>query len=206
MKIKVATLVFIIMFSTGCAATFQKREVDRVFSLNVEHFKNTISIQDDGLESVAVISTEKGYSTKHGLLNVVWNDLFLRGFIDKKSGVKSYQVYVALAHRSNNWLTPYQVNYGKPLKTASAKKIHSDVDCTASKYSGCTYFEHFTFKPEESELRRIVEKAKPEDFKKATWKLRIKTQGGQDINEFIPLPEVIAFMEVMDSYKPRPMN
>jgi hypothetical protein len=199
------SILILIILNVGCATQFKNREVERIKNLSVEHFRNTITINDDGLESVAMISTQNGYSVKHGLLNIVWNDLFLRGFIDKKTGVKSYQVYVSLTHQNNQWLNPYQVNYGKPLQTTSTIKVHSDVNCSSSKYVGCTYFEHFTFKPEISELRR-VEKAKPEDYKSKRWVLRIKTQAGKDIEEFIPLPEVAAFMEAMDGYKPLPTN
>lgn len=196
------SMFLMVIFMSGCAAHYQQLNKEKFFSLDKQHFKNTITIKDDEFEPTVVITTAKGFSEKYGLLGIVWNDAFLRGFINKNTGDKSIQVYVIKNHQGDGWLFPYQVNYGKPLRTQEVIKIDSDVDCTGSTYTGCTYFEHFAFDVDESELRRIQNESTEEDFKTKAWLFKVKCKSGEDYMEGLPLPEIIAFLEVMDSYKP----
>ena len=98
------------------------------------------------------------------------------------------------------------MNYGKPLRTQETITISSDVDCTASRYSGCTYFEHFAFEVDESELRRIQNEATPTDFKTKAWIFKVKTKSGNDFKEGLSLAEIVALLEVMDTYQPVEMR
>ncbi len=102
MRILVA-VVWIALLS-GCVNHQQKiqNEGKRYLAISKEQYKSLVSIKDDPLETVAVLSTQKGFRQKHGLANVVWNDFFLRGYMDKTTGNKSIQVYAALEHTSGS--------------------------------------------------------------------------------------------------------
>jgi len=71
-----------------------------LLSLTMEHFRDTATVKDDALGTVATISTQNGYQEKRGLLRIVWNDTFLRGFIDKATGRRTFQVYQLIPTRA----------------------------------------------------------------------------------------------------------
>lgn len=189
---------------SGCANHQQKAqdEIKRYLGISKEEYKALITIKDDPLETIAVLSTQAGFKQKHGLANVVWNDFFLRGYIDKTTGVKSIQVYAALEHISGTWLHPYQANYGKPLKTTPVTKIGSDVDCSASNlYGSCKYLEHVGFTLAQEELIRIegIIKSDPTN---QFWIFKLKTRAGNDIIDGFTKNEFAALIEKMNEYKP----
>ncbi len=184
----------------GCATQAQK--IEEILSLDVDHFRETMSITDDSMETTVVFSTQGGYTEKHGLLKIVWSDSFLRGYIDKKTGHKRFQVYVVMRHTLGDWAHPYQANYGRPLRTTDVSKVGSDVDCSGSDiYGSCKYEEHVVFDIHPDEVLRIWTEATPEDFKTLVWKFRVKNQGTKDYDDGIPLPEMIALVDMMNEYK-----
>lgn len=200
---KVFLLILSISVIYGCASQMQgESQTKQALSLDVSHFRRTIKIKDGPLENLVVFSTQSGFQEKRGLLGIVWNDQFIRGFLEKKSGKKYYQVYVYLMHQSKGWLYPYQANFGKPLMTARTKSIDSDVSCSGSRYSGCTYVEQFGFVVPERELRRIQNNATPNDMKNKAWVFKVKTKSGRDYRGIIFLAEIIALLETMDAYRP----
>lgn len=184
----------------GCATTEQK--VKEALSLDVEHFKQTMLITDDSMETTVVFSTQDGFVEKHGLLNIVWSDSFLRGYIDKRTGHKRFQVYVAMRHTLGDWAHPYQANYGRPLRTTDVTKVHTDVDCSGSDlYGSCKYDEHVIFDIHPDEVLRIWTDVTPEDFKTLVWKFRVKNQGTKDYDDGILLPEMVALVDMMNEYQ-----
>lgn len=205
MNIRIICLLLtsVVMLS-GCLTGPTKLE--DALALDINHFKSTMNIKDDEFEPIVVFSTLKGLQGKQGLLGVVGTDEFLRGFLDKRTGQKSYQVYVNFRHRAGQWLFPYQANYGRPLMTTKVDRIGSDVDCTGSRYSGCSYRETIVFSVPEKEFRRVQENATPADFKTKAWKFKVKTKAGEDYLSAILLPEVIALMDAMDEYQPVQMQ
>lgn len=198
-------LLLAVALLSSCATT--QRQLEEALSLDVDHFKQTMHVKDDPMEVSATFSTHKGFQAKHGLLGVVWSDSFLRGFVDKRTGEKTFQVYVVLRHTTNQWALPYQANYGRPLRTSPVQRVSSNVDCSAKDlYGSCRYEEHAVFTVEEAELRRVQRDATPEDFKSKGWLFKVKNRSGQDYDDGILLPEVIALLEAMDSYAPVAMQ
>ena len=173
-------------------------EVARFRSLDKQHFIDTITIKDDAFETYVVISTLNGFIQNWPRRHRLQPDSFLRGYIDKKTGIKSFKVYVHLKHYTGNWLYPYQANYGRPLRTSETIRVSSDVDCGG--YS-CRYDEHAVFTVDEAELRRM-ETLTPEDIATKTWVFKLKNQGGEDIMDGFNVNEILGFLEVMDNYKP----
>ena len=185
---------------SGCTTT--AKQVEQALSLDVDHFKQTMDITDDAMETTVVFSTQGGWTQKHGLLGIVWSDSFLRGFINKRSGHKSFQVYVAMRHTQGGWARPYQANYGRPLRTTDVEKVGTDVDCSGmDMYGSCKYEEHVVFDIHADEVLRIWSEVTPEDFKTLVWKFRIKNQGTEDYDDGILLPEMVALIEMMNEYQ-----
>lgn len=83
----------------GCATVTRESQIQTALSLTKEHFKNTTTVKDDPLDTVATITTVNGFQEKRGLLGIVWDDNFLRAFIDKKSGKTSFQVYQVIYYQ-----------------------------------------------------------------------------------------------------------
>ncbi|RZV37301.1 MAG: hypothetical protein EX272_05765 [Chromatiales bacterium] len=193
-------------FIAGCAASPQQK-LDELLSLDEAHFRDAMTITDDSLETTVVFSTQGGWAEKHGVLGIVWSDSFLRGYIDKQTGHKTFQAYVAMRHTLGGWAHPYQANYGKPLRTTDVSKVSTDVDCSASDlYGSCKYEEHVVFTIHPDEVLRIWTEVTPEDFKTKVWKFRIKNQGTKDYDDGIPLPEMLALVNAMNEYSYVPMQ
>lgn len=195
-----------VVWLAGCINHQQKviNERDRYLSMTVDEYRSLVTIKDDALESFVTFSTKKGFKQEHGLANVIWNDFFLRGFLDKKTGTQSIQVYAALEHTYNRWLFPYQANYGKPLIITSVTKLGKDVDCSNSDlYNSCVYKEHVAFSIDQKEVNRIrgvIQENSTNQF----WVFRLKTHGGIDIDDGFSKNEFRALLEAMDSYAPIP--
>src|SRR5277367_5874442 len=79
-------------------------------SLDMEHFRDTATVKDDPSDSTTTITTEKGYVDQQGLLRTVWNDEYLKGVIDKKTGQKTFQVEAWMTYQGR-WRTYQTASY-----------------------------------------------------------------------------------------------
>lgn len=181
----------------GCAHKpyDHKAEVARMWSLDKQHFLNTITVKDDPLETHIEVNTFAGYAQNWPLNQPIETDFALRGYINKKTGAKQYQVYAKIKNRME-WFFPYQANFGKPLQTAKVKRISSDVNC--KKYY-CEHYEDVLFMVPETELRRMLTLT-PAEIKTKTWQAKIKTKAGHNVRDGFNVNEILAFLEVMDRY------
>tara|TARA_R110002096_G_scaffold245529_2_gene437764 strand:+ start:56 stop:655 length:600 start_codon:yes stop_codon:yes gene_type:complete len=194
MIIRLTLALLMLIYLSACAGNPQQ-QLDAALKLDVDHFKQHLTIEDDEFENIVV------FSTHQGLKNTSGTDEFLRGFIDKRTGIKTYQVYVSMKHRSGQWLYPYRASFGRPLITTQTKRIGSDVDCY-SRYSSCRYVEIVTFMIPEKEVLRVANNATPADFKTSAWKFKIKTKASEDYLGAILLPEILALIDTMNNYEP----
>jgi hypothetical protein len=125
-----------------------------ILSLTMEHFRDTATLKDDALDTTATITTEPGFIEHAGLLRVVWHDTFLRVFIDKRTGVKRFQVYEWMTY-SGGWRFYETANFATSAGPVSvpATLISKDVDgCT----NGYDYTEHVAFTVDEGLLRSLA--------------------------------------------------
>ena len=167
----------------------------------IEHFQKSVTVKDDDLDKVAILTTRKGYVPVRLIGQSNWNDEFVRGFIDKTTGRHSYQVYVILDHYSWDWIRPYQVNFGKPLVSADVLKIHRTKYCEKKKQP-CERREVVGFTLPDRELRRVVETASAQDIKTKSWQFKIKGRTGPHYRGVLPLGEIIGLYRAMQAYKP----
>ena len=202
---KILVIFIAVANLVGCVNHQQKLQDEgvRYLAMSKDEHKGIISIKDDALEPVVVLDTQSGFKQQHGLANIIWNDFFLRGYIDKKTGNKQVQVYAALVHQSGSWLQPYQANYGAPLQTVATESISSNVDCTAKNlYGSCKYWEHVGFIVADSELKRIEKAMESADPATQIWQFKIKTRSGRDVQDIFTGSEFAALLEKMDEYNP----
>lgn len=194
-------LYIVITAILGCSSKqlntpIQEDEAARLRSMDKQHFIDTIKIKDDQFELYAVISTQNGFIQHWPPGNKIQSDAFLRGFIDKKTQSKSFQVYIKLKHYMGDWLFPYQANYGRPLRKSDTNRVSGDVSCSYQ----CRYNEQITFSVEEDELRRM-KTLSAEEVATKVWIFKLKTKSGHDIMEGFNVNEILALLDVIDSYK-----
>lgn len=192
------TVAFLFALS-GCATATKFLEAKGPGPLTREHFMNTATLKDDALETVATITTYKGYQQRRGLLGIVSNDNFLRAFINKKTGTKTFQLYQVIQYQSNGWNFFQTVNYETPSGPESkpATIIDRNVD-SCSQYVGCHYTEQVGFDLEEPFLRDLAAKYKADQPE--VWRFKFKAKSGADYNDAISIAEVAGFVDMLDMY------
>lgn len=185
---------------TGCATTTREAQIKTAISLTKEHFMNTATVKDDSLDTVATITTVNGLQAKHELLEIEWEDNFLRAFIDKNTGKTSFQLYQVISYRRSGWAFFQTVNFETPSGPQSkpVTVINRDVDCTGSRYSGCTYIEHIAFDVDESLLRTYAARYSPGQF--VGWNFKFTDSYGNDCKDGMLSSEIAGLLDKVDEY------
>jgi len=199
--IKTILVTITVIFLTGCvvAPPAGKIQLDR------KHFSNTITIYDQ--PTTVTFSTFKGLQTTHGSHNILIKDNFLRGFLDKNTGTKSYQVYNLIVSAGlknpNGWKRFEQVNFS----TLTGKKfipttiIKRQEDCSAfPTYARCLYSEHITFRLDEALVRAIASTYTPRTPMESLWQYVLIPKSGNNYLDKISVAEIAGLLEEMDNY------
>jgi hypothetical protein len=187
-------IVMALAFLTGCASAGAL--VDPL-TLTPEHFRSTVTIDDDALEAIATIDTFRGLPSKYDFGAVVYKDVdsSLRGFIDKKTGLRRYQVYTRIEYRDEGWHFYRSANYGSPVVTKELTKIASKVESCSGRGS-CRYVETVGFNVTEAELRAAAQNVSGD----GKWVFRLKSRSGPDYDGWLPVAELTGFLQAMDDY------
>jgi hypothetical protein len=177
-----------------------KKQLERAAALTPAHFQETATIKDDNLDVTATITTEKGLSETKGLLRVVWDDNFLRAFINKKNGTVKYQLYQFITY-GPDWRNYYGVNYLSPtgeIEQADLTLISKDVGrCSAR--NGCDLTESFGFSISEQFLRAYAAKYDPN--KPTVWSFKFKAKNGNEWRDAMLTAEISGLLSAVDDYK-----
>jgi hypothetical protein len=198
------TMAYVLLFGlVGCTTAPTREDAQKLLdSLTPDHFYSTATVKDSSVDTIATITTENGYQEKRGILNIVWDDSFLRGFIDKRTGKITIQFYEYIAYQGSSWRFYETVNYEtrEGPKMVPLTVIGRDVvDCSGSSYGGCTYAEHVTFELSEPYLRRLAASYKPGEL--TVWKLRFNAKSGAEFNAWMSPAEVQGFLRRLDEYR-----
>jgi hypothetical protein len=194
-------LAFVLALAvSGCATTTKEAQIETALGLTKEHFKNTATVKDDSLDTVATITTVNGIQEKRGLLGIVRDDNFLRAVIDKKTGKTSFQLYQVIYYQGSGWNLFQTVNFETPYGPQSkpVTVISRNVDCAGSRYGGCTYVEHIAFDVDESLLRTIAGNYSP--GQRPVWRFKFTAKSGIDSNEGMLPAEIAGLLEKVDEY------
>ncbi len=178
----------------------EKRALEEKTALDdKEQFKKTVMIRDDPLDTVATFSTG-GFLAKHGQLLIVPHDNFLRAYIHKKTGRRSYYVHNIIRYRSSDWSFYSFVNYEAPdgPKVKQLIVIDRDAHCSEARNLGCTFVEHVGFDVDEEMLRLIAKEYQP--GARLAWNYKLIPKIGEEYRDGILHSEVAGFLERVDDY------
>ena len=196
-------IILVLMLTvTGCAT--REAQIQTAISLTRDHFKNTAILKDDSLDTTATITTVNGFQEKHGLLGIVWDDNFLRAFIDKKTGKATIQVYQIINYEAHDWNFYQTVNYETPSGpvSESATIIDRNVNCSNSTaLHGCEYREQVAFDIDEKLLRAIASNYQP--GQRAAWRFKFTAKSGIEYNDGILPAEIGGLLDAIDGYRVR---
>jgi len=202
--LKKITLI-ILFILTGCVVNpFTQTTTSH---LNKQHFKEAVIANEYASETVITFSTIKGYQRRHSLHNVVWDDNFLRGFVDRKNGTKSYQIYNVIYYANSGaempWKSFSQVNYQTPdgNDLARTTPIKKEEDCTAlPRYGQCLYSEHVVFQIDETLLREVAKFYQENQSAETFWQYELIPNSGTPYNDKLSVAEIAGLLERMDEY------
>jgi hypothetical protein len=126
-----------------------------LLSLNMEHFRDTATVLDSPTDSAVTISTENGYKEYRGPLRTVWNDEYLEAVIDKKTGRKSYLVYVWITYTGGlrDYRTASFQSPDGPRSVSTTLVVREKSLCAVG---DCTYTDRLTFPADPDMLRRLA--------------------------------------------------
>lgn len=167
-------------------------------ALTPQHFQDTAVVKDDELETSATIDTSLGFKNKQGLMKVVWDDNFLRAFIDKKTGATTYQLYQII--RYSGQLRRYDtVNYETPDGPASTEVTVIDQNVDGCSRYGCSYTETIGFALDENLMRTIASMYQPGAA--TAWRFKFKSQSGNYWQDGMMPSEIAGLLAAVDGYK-----
>src|SRR4051794_23249521 len=84
------------------------------------------------LEAATAFDTKQVFQIKSGLLGFVWNDNYIRAFVDKKTGYTFYQIVETVNYEGSAWRFYSQVSYqtSQGMQTFPLTKLEHDTSCT----------------------------------------------------------------------------
>lgn len=195
MKICTAALAPFIVLS--CTISVAHAKDPALLSLSMEHFRDTATVKDGPTDAVATITTENGYVEHKGLMQMVWNDEFLSGVIDKKTGQKSFQVDAWVIY-SGNWRYYETANYqttSGPRSVPTAQIGKKSENCAVG---NCMYTEHIAFPVDEELMRQLAAGYVP--GKPAIWRFKLLAKSGPEYRGGLSNAEIAGFLAKVDEY------
>lgn len=183
----------LLAFALGTA---QAKDPD-LLSLGADHFRDTATVTDNPLDAVATVSTENGYQEHHGPMRTVWNDEFLEGVIDKKTGQKSFLAHVWITYIGNA-RTYRSARYQAPDGQRSVPATLTALEKSLCAVGDCTYTEHLSFPVDEATLRRQA--VQTASGKQSLWLFKLAAKAGPDYSGEFSNAEIAGLLAKVDDY------
>jgi hypothetical protein len=173
------------------ALTRERVELVRFNKQSKEEFKQTIIVKNESLDTGITITTHDELGQKYG-------ENKLRGFIDKKTGRREYQLYQVFNYQALKWhhydaLTVETVSGPEPLEL---NDLGDDVDCYSA-YT-CLFSEYRAALIDEALVRTTAGQYEPGKY--ILWHFKFSAKDGTEKEFTMPYAKIAAFVEVMDSY------
>lgn len=178
MRFAVAALSGLILAGCGTIADYHDDGT-------IETFAPLIAVTGDALDGYRVASSDRvrlPYLELYG----VDSDIFFRAY-SYADGRAQVQVYMWT--EASDWLFPYALNFGSPLRSVEARKVDSDVDCMSART--CEHREDTVVNLSDDDVRYLLSDAAPE-----TIDVRLKTRGG-DVDRTIRKAELVATLDAV---------
>lgn len=130
-------------------------------------------------------------------------DTFLRGYIDKKTRTRTFEVHQLIKYidkkRRNYKSARYQTARGP--KSIGLTLLWSDVECILTSGKGCTYQEHIGFRVSERFLRDVAASYGSDNGGTPSWSLNFVPQSGDDFQAQIMAAEIKGLLDRMSKYE-----
>ena len=182
-------------------ATPQSKDEKRAFELldrKPEWLVPYIKVEGDSLDPQIKISTYGVTArTSKGLLaSTTTENSFLRGYIDRKTGEVSAQIYQSMTYGGRGFDSFRRATYESPdgIEEVATSTVDSDVSC--QRY-GCTHFSDVVF-PVKMDVLRAAAKAFDPNNPRTGLKYRLFGQSGTNVDDVVPSNELVAFVRVVD--------
>jgi hypothetical protein len=169
-----------------------------LLSLNMEHFRDTATVLDSPTDSAVTISTENGYKEHRGPMRTVWNDEYLEAVIDKKTGRKSYLVYVWITYTGGlrGYGTASFQSPNGPRSVSTTLVVREKSLCAVG---DCTYTDHLTFPVDPDMLRRLA--AQYASGTHSVWAFKIAGKSAPIYTGGLSNAEIAGLLARADSYE-----
>ncbi|OQW93885.1 MAG: hypothetical protein BWK79_08795 [Beggiatoa sp. IS2] len=187
---------------TGCATM----PPDSPVGLDENFFKNAVVITEDIGNSV-IFSTINGFQRRQGEQGTVWDDNFLRGFIDKRTGAKIFQVYNVIYYggsgTQSGWKHFAQASYLTAegvRRLTPTNSITEHEDCAPlAVYGSCVYSEQVVFKVDEIFLKTVADSYALDS--KIQWPYQLIPTNGNSYEDSMAAAEVAGLLSRMEDYQ-----
>lgn len=168
------------------------------------HFRETTIVQDDTLDVVAQFSTENGLpGAKNPHDGYYYQHEFLRGFIDKDTGKRAFQLYFTISYPG-----PQRVfnaaTYETPKGTQPAivTVIKRSKSCERSQgVTYCDYQEDLGLQLDESLVTWIADRYGNGDQLGQVWHYKFTARSGADFTNVILPAEAKGLLERMQAHR-----
>jgi hypothetical protein len=202
MAIKLAMTIALSMLGSGqaSAAIRESSDARRLANMTPGQFQARATLHDDDLDTVATITTADGFIGRRPLLGLASDDVFLRAFIDKKTGRAAYQVYATIRYRGYGWADWKVANYATPtgprsIPTRSIARLRA----SCSRSLPCPRSETIGFAVDAALLK--VNAALYSGDAVTSWRFKVLAQDGQERGLLLSTAEISGLLMAVDAYR-----
>ncbi|MGA1797596.1 hypothetical protein VH567_02315 [Sphingomonas sp. 4RDLI-65] len=163
-------------------------------------FQARTMLHDDDLDTVATITTADGFTRRRPLLGIAPDDVFLRAFIDKRSGRTAYQVYATVRYRDYGWADWQAVNYATPTGPRSiATQRIARVRASCGRGFACARSETVGFTIDAALLK--MNAALYMSDQSTVWRFKLMAHNGAERPLLLTTAEISGLLMAVDAYR-----
>jgi hypothetical protein len=193
-----------VLWLAACHPRMSMQEEQSVLrGLTDTHFRDTTVVKDDSLDVVASFSTENGLDTGGGIPDFFHQDEFLRGFIDKKTGRRQFQLYFTVSYSGPERFFN-AATYETPSGPQQAVVIVISRNRSCQRVQGtswCDHAEDLGFALDENLVRSIASRYGDGDPLKQAWHYKFTAHSGYEIAGIILPAEAKGLLERMGAHR-----
>ena len=190
-----AAAILALAVAQPAAARSETRDAARLARMTPAAFQARTTLHDDDLDTAATITTADAFVDRAPLLGLPPDDVFLRAFIDKRSGRTSYQVYVTMRYRGYGWADWRSANYATPAGVQKIARLR--VSC--SRRVPCARSETIGFAMSAALLDASA--ALYDADRAAVWRFKMLAQDGRERAMSLPVAEMSGLRMAVDAYR-----
>ncbi len=201
MTIRWALTVAILSLASGHASGRSEPDDERrLAAMTPAQFQARTTLHDDDLDTIATITTADGFTKRRPLLGIAPDDVFLRAFIDKRSGRTAYQVYATVRYRDYGWADWQAVNYATPTgpRSIATQKI-ARVRASCSRGLACARSESVGFTIDAALLK--MNAALYVTDQSSAWRFKLMAHNGAERPLLLTTAEISGLLMAVDAYR-----